>query len=357
MDILDMIRLAAEKGASDIHLIADEPMLLRINGMMERVETIPPLSATDIDDYLSRISTAEQKAAFDRNFELDFGFGVPGVGRIRCNAAKQRSSTTLVMRLLPFIIPSIDTLGLPEICKHLVTRPRGMVIISGPTGSGKSMTLSSMINYLNSISSRRVITIEDPIEFVYKNDRCAITQRELGGDTKSFAQALRHVLRQNPDVILVGEMRDQETAAAALTIAETGHLILTTGHAPSASQAIERVIDMFPPYERPNVQSRLASLLNGVLCQALIPTADGSGRVPAVEIMLANAAIRSNIRDGKIFQLPNTILTNARQGMVLFDHALVHLYKQGTITRESVLAFCNDQDEIYKLIGTGSFIH
>ena len=356
MDILDMVRLAAEKGASDMHLVADEPLLLRINGFMEAVESIPPLTATDIDNCLNQVATEEQRAAFDRNYELDIGFGVRGVGRIRCNAAKQRGSTSLVMRLLPSSIPSIEELGLPEICKHLVTRPRGMVIISGPTGSGKSMTLSSMINYLNSNNNRRVITIEDPIEFVYKNDKCTITQRELGSDTRSFAEALRHVLRQDPDVILVGEMRDQDTAAAAITIAETGHLILTTGHAPSASQAIERVIDMFPPYERPNVQSRLASLINGILCQALIPTADGSGRVPAVEIMLANAAVRSNIRDGKIFQLPNTILTNSRQGMILFDHALVQLYKSGTITRESVPAFCNDQDEIYKLIGTGSFV-
>jgi twitching motility protein PilT len=347
MDILDMIRLAAEKGASDVHLVADEPLLLRINGLMEAVDSVPPLTAEEIDNCLNQVATAEQRAAFDRNYELDIGFGVRGVGRIRCNAAKQRASTSLVMRLLPSSIPSIEELGLPEICKHLVTRPRGMVIISGPTGSGKSMTLSAMINFLNSNHSRRVITIEDPIEFVYKNEKCTITQRELGSDTKSFAEALRHVLRQDPDVILVGEMRDQETATAALTIAETGHLILTTGHAPSASQAIERVIDMFPPYERPNVQSRLASL---------IPTADGSGRVPAVEVMLANAAIRSNIRDGKVFQLPNTILTNSRQGMILFDNALVNLYKSGTITRESVLAFCNDHDEIQKSIGTGVFV-
>jgi len=235
MDILDMVRLAAEKGASDMHLVADEPLLLRIHGFMEPVEAVPPLTATDIDNCLNKVAPTEQRAAFDKNYELDIGFGVRGVGRIRCNAAKQRGSTSLVMRLLPSSIPSMEELGLPEICKHLVTRPRGMVIISGPTGSGKSMTLSSMINYLNSNYSRRVVTIEDPIEFVYKNAKCTITQRELGSDTRSFAEALRHVLRQDPDVILVGEMRDQETAAAALTIAETGHLILTTGHAPSFS--------------------------------------------------------------------------------------------------------------------------
>ncbi len=356
MDILEMVRLAAEKGASDMHIVADEPLLLRVKGSMQPVEDMEPLSAGDVDECLKQISTEEERATFDRDFELDFGYGVPGVGRIRCNAARQRGSTSLVIRLLPDSIPSIDELGLPEVCKQMILRPRGMVIISGPTGSGKSTTLSAMINYLNSTENRRIVTIEDPIEFVYKNEKCTITQRELGGDTKSFAEALRHVLRQDPDVILVGEMRDQETASAALTIAETGHLILTTGHAPSASQAVERIIDLFPPYERPTVQSRLASLLNGILCQALVPTADGKGRAAAIEVLLANAAVRSNIRDGKIHQIPNTILTNTRQGMMLLDHALVNLFKKGTITRESVLAFCNEQDEVNKLMGGGTFM-
>ena len=353
MDILSVVRLAAEKGASDLHIVAFSPPLLRVKGAMQPVADMQPLTPDDIDQALKQISSEEQRANFERNLELDFGYTVPDVGRIRCNAAKQRGTTTLVIRLLLAVVPTLDQLGLPEVCKELVVKPRGLVVVSGPTGSGKSTTLSAMINYLNSTENRRVITIEDPIEFVYTNDKCTITQRELGGDTQSFAEALRHVLRQDPDVILVGEMRDLETASAALEIAETGHLILTTGHAPSAPQTVERIIDMFPPYERATVQSRLASLLIGVLTQVLIPTVDGSGRVAAIEIMLASPAVRANIRDGKVYQIPNAMLTQARLGMVLLDHALVDLHRKGVISRESVLAFCNDPDEVTKLMGAG----
>lgn len=356
MNILDMVRLANEKGASDLHIVADNPLMLRVKGSLETVDDIPSLTAQDIDTALSEVTTEEQKVDFQTNLELDFGFDVSDVGRVRCNAARQRGTTTLVMRILPASIPTLDELGLPSICKDLIQRPRGIAVISGPTGSGKSTTLSAMINYLNTTRNRRIITIEDPIEFVYKNDQCIITQRELGSDTRTFAEALRHVLRQDPDVILVGEMRDRETASAVLTIAETGHLILTTGHAPSASQAVERIIDLFPSDERATVQSRIASLLNGILCQTLVPTADGKGRVAAIEVMLANPAIRSNIRDGKIYQLPNTIITGARQGMVLLDNALVDLCRKGKITKKSVLDFCNDQDEVNKQLAGGSFI-
>ena len=225
-----------------------------------------------------------------------------------------------------------------------------MLVISGPTGSGKSTTLAAMIDYLNQIDSRRIVTIEDPIEYVYTSNKCNITQRELGDDTHSFAEALRHVLSQDPDVILVGEMRDLETASAALTIAETGHLVLTTGHAPSTYQAIERIIDMFPPYERQLAQTRLASLLIGIMCQALVPKVNGKGRAPAVEIMLANPAVRNLIREGKIHQLPNAIRTHARLGMQLLDQSLVNLHRDGAISRDNVYAYCNDRDEVEKLI-------
>lgn len=351
MDILSLVALAAEKSTSDLHLVAFSPPLFRIHGKLQPVDDMQPLTPDDINQAFKQITSDEERATFERDFELDFGYTVPNIGRIRCNAAKQRGTTGLVIRLLPLTSPNLDELGLPEVCKELVLKPRGLVVVSGPTGSGKSTTLTAMINYLNSTESRRVVTIEDPIEYIYSNDKCTITQRELGADTQSFKQALRHLLRQDPDVILVGEMRDLETAAAVLTIAETGHLILTTGHAPSAPQTIERIVDLFPPNESHLVQSRLASLLVGILCQVLIPKTDGSGRVAAVEVMLASPAVRNTIREGKIYQLPNAMLTQARLGMVLLDNALVNLYRKGIISRENVFAFCNNEDEVATLIG------
>ncbi len=351
MDLLAMIRLAAEKGASDVHLVTASPPIFRIHGTLQPVPNMSILTPEDMAQGFQQVTTEEQRAEFERNLELDFGYTVPDVGRVRCNAAKQRGSISLVIRLIRRSLPTLEQLGLPEVCKELILKPRGLIVVTGPTGSGKSTTLSAMINYLNNTESRRVVTIEDPIEFVYTNNKCTITQRELGSDTKSFAEALRHVLRQDPDVILVGEMRDLETASAAITIAETGHLVLTTGHAMSASQTVERIVDIFPPHERPLVQSRLASLLVGILCQALVPKADGAGRVAAIEIMLATTAVRNTIREGKIYQLPNAMLTQAKLGMVLLDQALVNLYRKGTISRDSVFAFCNDPDEITKLIG------
>jgi twitching motility protein PilT len=356
MDILNVVHFAATKGASDIHIVAFNPPLLRVKGSMEPLPETDPLTPDEIDRSLSELVTEDQMADFERYLELDFGYTVPEVGRIRCNAARQRGTTTIVIRLLPSSVPSIEQLGLPEVCKDLIQRPRGLVMVTGPTGSGKSTTLSAMLNFLNATSSRRVVTIEDPIEFVYTNDKCVITQRELGGDTKSFAEALRHVLRQDPDVVLIGEMRDLETAAAAISIAETGHLVLTTGHAPSAHQTLERVIDLFPPYERPTVQSRLASLLNGVLCQVLVPKADGLGRVVAVEVLLASPAVRSNIRDGKMHMLPNIMTTQGKAGMISLDTVLINFYRRGIIDRETLMSFCNDQEEVTKIIGSGKLI-
>ena len=255
------------------------------------------------------------------------------------------------MRLLPPKIPALDELELPQICKELALKPRGLVVITGPTGSGKSTTLAAMIQYLNTRETRHVVTIEDPIEYVYTSMKCAVTQRQLGTDTLSFANALKHILRQDPDVILVGEMRDTETADAVLTIAETGHFILTTGHAPSATQAMERIIDLFPPHQRHLAQTRLASLLVAALCQVLVPRTDGSGRVAAVEIMLGNPAVKNLIREGKLYQLPNVIRTHRELGMISLDEALVSLYLKGKISGETVLASCNDRQEVEKLIG------
>jgi len=351
MDIITLLKLAKSSGASDLHMVVSSPPLLRVDGRLVPVDDMPPLTPEEIEQAFNQIATEQEIGVFNRLMELDFGRTVPEVGRLRFNVAKQRGTISLVVRLLPPRIPGIEELGLPEICKDLVLRPRGLVVISGPTGSGKSTTLAAMIEHLNQTESRCVVTIEDPVEYTYNNLNSTITQRELGNDTLSFSEALRHVLRQDPDVILVGEMRDLETAAAALTVAETGHLVLTTGHAPSASQAVERIINLFPPHERYLAQARLASLLLGVMCQALVPKADGSGRVAAIEVMLANPAVRNLIREGKTFQLPNTIRMNSQQGMELLDQALIRLYHGGAISHESVFEFCNDRDEVAKLIG------
>jgi twitching motility protein PilT len=350
-DIIALLKLAKSREASDLHLVVNRSPLLRINGSLLPAGELPALTAEDIEQMLRQVATEKQVADFEKSLELDIGRTVQEVGRIRFNAAKQQGTISMVMRLLPMSIPDPDFLGLPEVCTELIMRPRGLVIISGPTGSGKSTTLASMINFLNHNESRRVVTMEDPIEYTYENKKCTITQRELGQDTLSFADALKHVLRQDPDVILVGEMRDLETASAALTVAETGHLVLTTGHAPSAAQAVERVSSLFPPHERHLAQSRLASLLLGILCQALVPKADGTGRVAAIEVMLANSAVRNLIREGKTFQLPNVIRMNTQHGMELLDQALMRLYHDDIITYEMVLEFCNDPEEIAKLAG------
>ena len=352
MDILALLRTAKDKAASDVHLVASSPPLLRIDGSLQAIDdAAAPLTGEEINQAFNQLTTPEQQAEFGKNLELDFSYRMPDVGNLRGNAAQQRGAISLAIRILPAKIPTIEELELPEICEHLALRPRGLIIVTGPTGSGKSTTLAAMINHLNTNESRHVITIEDPIEYVYPSVKCAITQRQLGNDTTSFATALKHVLRQDPDVILVGEMRDMDTAAAVLTIAETGHLVLSTGHAPSTTQAMERIIDLFPPEERHLAQSRLASLLVGVLCQVLVPRADGNGRVVAVEIMLANPPVRNLIREGKLYQLPNVIRTHREIGMISLDEALVNLYLKQVITGETLLAFCNERQEVEKLIG------
>ena len=351
MDISSLLHKAKSMGASDLHLVISSPPLLRINGELQALGDATPLTADEINQAFLQVTTPEEREEFHRHLELDFGFTLPGIGRLRCNAAQQRGTISLAMRLLPQQIPTIDELELPEIYKELALKPRGLIIVTGPTGSGKTTTQAAMINHLNTMESRHVITIEDPIEYIHPPIKCAITQRQLGSDTLSFAEALKHVLRQDPDVILVGEMRDLDTAAAVLTLAETGHLILSTGHAPSASQAVERIIDLFPPYERHLAQARLASLLVAVLCQVLVPRADGSGRIAAVEVMLANPPVKNLIREGKIYQLPNVIRTHREIGMISLDEALVNLYLKRLISGETLLAFCNDRQEVEKLIG------
>ncbi len=350
-NILDLVRLAKASSASDLHMVVGSPPMLRINGSLEYVYGMPPLSPEEISQAFAELTTPEQWDEFRRTLELDFAYSLPGVGRLRCNVAQQRGALSFALRLLPPQIPTVAELELPQICEDLALRPRGLVIVSGPTGSGKTTTLAAMIHHLNANRACHVVTIEDPIEYSHPSLKSAITQRELGNDTLSFPQALKHVLRQDPDVILVGEMRDLETAAAVLNVAETGHLVLTTGHAPSAYQAMERVIDLFPPEQRYLAQTRLASLILGVLCQTLVPRADGSGRIAAVEIMLGSPAVRNLIRESKIYQLPNVIRTSTQEGMESLDQSLASLYLKGTITGESLVRWCNDKEEMDKLIG------
>ena len=351
MDVFELLRMGNSRRASDLHMVTDSPATFRIDGSLEPANGVAPLTAEDINEAFLQLTTPEEREHFHRQLELDFGYTLPEVGRLRCNAAQQRGSISLAVRLLPPKIPTLNELELPAICQELAMKPRGLVVITGPTGSGKTTTMAAMIQYLNTQETRHVVTIEDPIEYVYTSIKCAITQRQLGTDTLSFANALKHILRQDPDVILVGEMRDPDTADAVLTVAETGHFILTTGHAPSATQAMERIIDLFPPHQRHLAQTRLASLLIGALCQVLVPRIDGSGRVAAVEIMLGNPAVKNLIREGKFYQLPNVIRTHRDIGMISLDEALVSLYLKGIVSGETVLAFCNDRQEVEKLIG------
>lgn len=350
MNIHNLFDQARAKKASDVHLIVSCPPMLRIDGDLQPMPDAPVINAEDLTRMFDELTTPEQKELFLREGELDFAYTISEGWRVRCNAYRQQGVICLAIRLLPPTIPNLDDLGLPQVCKELIVRPRGLIIITGSTGSGKSTTLAAMIQHLNNTERRHVVTIEDPIEYIYPNIKCAVSQRELSVDTSSFASALKHVLRQDPDVILVGEMRDLETAAAVLTVAETGHLVLSTGHAPSAAQSVERVVDLFPPHERVMAQARLASVLLGVLCQALVPKING-GRVAAIEIMLANSAIKNLIREGKIHLIPNTIRTQSQTGMQTLDDSLVKIYQKGTISWDSVLAFCQDAAETEKLAG------
>jgi len=351
MDIISMLTMAKSKKASDLHLITSCPPLIRVNGSLEPLDGLKDLTADEIDEAFVQITTAEKREEFHRHLELDFGYTLPSVSRLRLNAAMERGCLSLTVRILSTEIPTIDELELPNIYKELILKPRGLIIITGTTGSGKSTSQAAMIRHLNNTESRRIVTIEDPVEYIHTNIKCAITQRELGSDTRSFSDALKHCLRQDPDVILLGEMRDLDTAAAVLSIAESGHLVLTTSHAPSASQAIERVVDLFPPEDSHLAQTRLASLLLASLFQVLVPRADGSGRISATEIMLANSPVRNLIREGKIYHLPNVIRTHREIGMMSLDQSLVDLYLQDKISGKTVLDFCNDRQEVEKLIG------
>ena len=346
----DLLRVVVEREASDLHLKVGSLAVLRIYGALTPYGD-SPVTSEEMQEALEHITTEEQRERFTRELELDFAYSIAGLARFRVNAALQRSTISLVFRQVNWRIPPLEELGLPEVCKVLVMKPDGLILVTGPTGSGKSTTLAAMLDYLNEREARRVVTVEDPIEYLFKDKKCFITQRELGADTLSFAAALKRVLRQDPDVILVGELRDLETIATALTAAETGHLVLATLHTPSAPGVIDRIIDVFPPYQQTQIRSQLSTTLQGVFYQALIPKVDGDGRVAAVEVMIATAAVRNLIREGKTYQMPNVIQTGAQYGMQTLNQALRDLIQKNLIAPEEAFLKSDNPEELRGWIG------
>ncbi len=336
VDMRTLIAVATKYQASDIHLGAAAPPMFRIDGKLNPLGK-DPLTPSDVRRLLFSMLTPSQRERFELERELDFALSLTGKHRLRVNARYQRGTVAVALRLIPDRVPDVETLGLPGIVADLALRQQGLVLVTGPTGSGKSTTLAAMIDIINSKRNCHIITIEDPIEFVHYNKTAIIEQREVGTDTRSFAAALKYILRQDPDVILVGEMRDQETIAAALTAAETGHLVLATIHTNDAPQTADRIVDVFPPYQQTQIRVQLAASLLAILSQRLLRRADGKGRVPALEIMVATPAIRTHIREGKSHQMRSTIEASQRDGMISLDKALSDLVKNGTVTLEEAV--------------------
>ena len=337
MEIEKLLRLAVERGASDLHLRVPSPPVLRVDGVLMPLDELPGVTSQDMKEAFEHITTESQREAFYRELELDLAYSVAGLARFRVSVFLQRGTISLAFRQVSLQVPSIEELGLPQVCKTLVLKPKGLVLVTGPTGSGKSTTLAAMINHLNEQERRNVITIEDPIKFLYRNEKCLIAQRDLGDDTRSFATALKHTLRQDPDVILLGEMRDLDTIATAITAAETGHLVLSTLHTVSAPQTIDRIVDVFPADQQEQIRLQLSLVLEGVLAQVLLPRAGGRGRVAAFEVMIATDAIRNLIREGKTDQIPTYLQTGRQYGMQTMDQALQDLVRSGAITAEEAL--------------------
>lgn len=336
--------------ASDLHIRVGEPPIYRIGGRLVRSE-FPILGEDDTRVLLLSIMSNEQQKRFDQELELDFAFGLPGVARFRVNAFRQRGFAGAVMRVIPLKIKSIDEWGLPLIMKDLALLPRGLVLITGPTGSGKSTSLAAMVEYINQKRNAHVITLEDPIEFLYKDNLAVIEQREVGADTPSFASGLSHVMRQNPDVILVGEMRDYETMSLSIAAAETGHLVLATLHTTDAAQTVDRIINTYPPEAQSQARVQLATVLQAVISQALLPVVGNNKLTGAYEIMLCTPAVRSVIRDGKTPQIYSLIQTGSKFGMQSLDQSLKDLVKNGTVTLDDALAKSSNPQELEQAIG------
>jgi twitching motility protein PilT len=352
-NLRSMLAQVVALGGSDLHLTAGLAPSVRINGEITTLDQIGPLAGNDIDRLVLDVLTDKQRALFQEDLELDTSYSEPGIGRFRVNVFQQRDSLGAVMRVIPFEVPAFDSLGLPPVVATFAQLPRGLVLVTGPTGSGKSTTLASLIDIINSTRPGHIMTIEDPIEFLHVHKRSIVNQREVGHDTHSFGGALKHVLRQDPDVILVGEMRDLETVSTALTAAETGHLVFGTLHTQSAPQSVDRIIDVFPAHQQDQIRSQLAATLQGVLTQQLVPSADGRARTLACEVLVATPAIRNLIREAKIHQIPSAIQSGLRYGMQTMDTALAQLVHARSITMDAALERCHSSEDLRRLMTNG----
>ena len=349
MKVLSLLEEVVKMKASDLHLTVGVPPIIRVNGKLQKMGD-SPLAPADTLDLANQLLTEEQKTTVETRGEIDVSYSHPGVGRFRINIFKQRGSYCLALRIVSLEIPSLEELGLPVILKDLARKKRGLILVTGPTGSGKSTTLASMIDLINSEAKHHILTLEDPIEYLHKHKMSIINQREIGSDTNSFANGLRACLRQDPDIILVGEMRDLETISIAVTAAETGHLVLSTLHTVGAAKTIDRIIDVFPPHQQQQIRVQLAAVIEGILSQQLLPRIDEAGRVVAIETMLATNAIRNLIREGKTHQMQTSIQTGLKFGMKTMDNSLLDLYKSGIISRESLMSSSIDLDYVKKNI-------
>jgi len=348
MEIRDLLLLCIEKKASDLHLTESEPPILRIDGKIHRT-SMSALNKDDLKKMIYSVLTSPQKEMFEKDLELDFSLALPSLDRFRVNCHLQKGSVEAAFRRIPLTIPSIQDLGLPPIVLDLARRPNGLVLVTGPTGVGKTTTLAAVVDLINNEKECLMVCIEDPIEFIHTNKKSIIKQREVYADTRSFADALKHTLRQDPNVIVVGEMRDLETISTTLTAAETGHLVLATLHTPDAPQTVQRIIDVFPPHQQQQVKLQLADCLQGVVSQLLLPKASGHGRVLATEVMVATAGIRNLIREAEIEQIPTLIQTGSQYGMKTMDKCLKELFQQGLITLDAAMSKVKNVDEFKQL--------
>jgi twitching motility protein PilT len=349
----DFLEHVIASGGSDLHLTGGLPPTVRVNGQLRPIRGYRPLEPKDLQELLYSILSQKQRETFEENLELDVSYSLPGKARFRVNVFRQRDAIGSVMRLIPFEIKSIEDLGLPPAVKEFSKLRRGLVLVTGITGSGKSTTLAGLIDIINSTRPEHIMTVEDPIEFLHGHKKAVVNQREVGTDTHGFALALRHVLRQDPDVILVGEMRDLETIQTALTAAETGHLVLGTLHTQDAPQSVDRVIDVFPPHQQQQVRVQLAGTLAGIVSQQLLPTPDGKGRAVAAEVLVATPAVRNLIREGKTHQIYTSMQAGGQFGMQVMDQHLAQLVKLGKVTYERALEHCHHPDEFNRLSGKG----